>query len=143
MVGVGDNIELDDPAARYVSRAALKLIAGLDAGGIDVAGCVCLDVGASTGGFTEVLLERGAAKVFAVDVGHAQLHERIRRNRKAVVLEGQNARDLTRGTSFPRNIAPEHLVQLQLESHRQPILEDPLGKSRGSAPGVCTPTIFD
>ena len=76
-------------------RAALKLIAGLDASDIEVASKTCLDVGASTGGFTQVLLERGARRVYAVDVGHAQLHDRIRREGKVIVLEGQNARDLT------------------------------------------------
>jgi 23S rRNA (cytidine1920-2'-O)/16S rRNA (cytidine1409-2'-O)-methyltransferase len=91
-----DRIELDDPAAGYVSRAALKLIAGLNMGEIAVDGRTCLDVGASTGGFTQVLLERGAARVYAVDVGDAQLSDRIRRNGKVVVMEGQNARDLTR-----------------------------------------------
>jgi 23S rRNA (cytidine1920-2'-O)/16S rRNA (cytidine1409-2'-O)-methyltransferase len=95
LVSHDDRIDLDDPAARYVSRAALKLIAGLDAGAIEVAGKTCLDIGASTGGFTQVLLERGATKVFAVDVGHDQLHNRIRKNGKAVALEGQNARELT------------------------------------------------
>ena len=95
MVGAADRIELDDPAAAYVSRAALKLVAGLDAGEIEVAGKTCLDVGSSTGGFTQVLLERGAARVFAVDVGHDQLHVRIRKSDKVTVLEGQNARDLT------------------------------------------------
>lgn len=94
MVGAADRIELDDPAARYVSRAALKLIAGLDAGGISVAGRTCLDVGASTGGFTQVLLERGAGRVYAVDVGHGQFSDRIRKDGKLIVLEGQNARDL-------------------------------------------------
>ena len=69
-VGPDDRIVLDDPAARYVSRAALKLVAGLEAGNIDPAGKVCLDLGSSTGGFTQVLLERGATRVFAVDVGH-------------------------------------------------------------------------
>jgi len=97
MVGADDAIELDDPAAAYVSRAALKLIAGLDAVGITVEDRVCLDVGASTGGFTQVLLERGAKRVYAVDVGHDQLSDRIRRDGKVVVLEGQNARDLTVG----------------------------------------------
>jgi 23S rRNA (cytidine1920-2'-O)/16S rRNA (cytidine1409-2'-O)-methyltransferase len=94
-VGPGDSITLADPASRYVSRAALKLIAGLDAGGIDPAGRTCLDLGASTGGFTQVLLERGAAKVYAVDVGHDQLHEKLRANRQVVSLEGVNGRDLT------------------------------------------------
>lgn len=95
LVSKTDTITLDDPAAHYVSRAALKLIAGLDAGGIAVAGRTCLDLGASTGGFTQVLLERGAAKVYAVDVGHDQLHEAIRREARVVVLEGQNAKALT------------------------------------------------
>ncbi|MHA6298521.1 TlyA family RNA methyltransferase [Devosia sp. CAU 1758] len=96
MIGEDDVLALDDPAAGYVSRAALKLIAGLDADGIDVTGKVCLDVGASTGGFTQVLLERGAAKVFAVDVGHDQLHESLRSDPRVVSLEGVNARELDR-----------------------------------------------
>lgn len=94
-VGPADMIILDDPAAKYVSRAALKLIAGLEAGGIDAAGRVCLDLGASTGGFTQVLLERGAARVYAVDVGHDQLHESLRNDRRVISLEGVNGRDLT------------------------------------------------
>src|SRR5690606_19214859 len=92
-----DNIEVADPAAGYVSRAALKLIAGLDAAGISLHGKVCLDVGASTGGFTQVLLERGAAKVYAVDVGHGQLDGRVAADPRVVALEGTNARDLTAG----------------------------------------------
>lgn len=96
MVGPDDSLTLDDPAAGFVSRAALKLIAGLDAGGIDPAGKACLDIGSSTGGFTQVLLERGAAKVFAVDVGHDQLHARLRADARVVSLEGTNARELDR-----------------------------------------------
>jgi 23S rRNA (cytidine1920-2'-O)/16S rRNA (cytidine1409-2'-O)-methyltransferase len=95
LVAKSDAITIDDPAAHYVSRAALKLIAGLDAGGVAVAGRTCLDLGASTGGFTQVLLERGAAKVYAVDVGHEQLHPRIRQDARVVALEGQNAKALT------------------------------------------------
>ena len=98
MVGDDDVLTLDDPAAGYVSRAALKLIAGLDAGGIDVDGKTCLDVGSSTGGFTQVLLERSAAKVFAVDVGHDQLHGNLRGDARVVSLEGTNARELDRET---------------------------------------------
>lgn len=98
MVGETDLVTLDDPAAAYVSRAALKLIAGLDAGKVAVAGKTCLDVGASTGGFTQVLLERGAAKVFAVDVGHDQLHQSLRNDARVVSLEGRNARELDRDT---------------------------------------------
>ncbi|KQV09094.1 hemolysin [Devosia sp. Root413D1] len=94
-VAADDSITLDDPAARYVSRAALKLVAGLEVGGIEPAGRVCLDLGASTGGFTQVLLERGAARVYAVDVGHDQLHERVKADPRVVSLEGVNGRDLT------------------------------------------------
>lgn len=96
MVGPDDVIALDDPASGYVSRAALKLVAGLDAGGISVEGKTCLDVGSSTGGFTQVLVERGAAKVFAVDVGHEQLHSRLKGHPRVVSLEGFNARELSR-----------------------------------------------
>lgn len=98
MVSEGDVIAVSDPASGYVSRAALKLIAGLDAGGIAVEGKVCLDVGASTGGFTQVLLERGAARVYAVDVGHGQLHPSLRVDARVVSLEGTNARELDRET---------------------------------------------
>jgi 23S rRNA (cytidine1920-2'-O)/16S rRNA (cytidine1409-2'-O)-methyltransferase len=94
LVGDADAVTLDDPAAAYVSRAALKLIAGLDAAKIAVAGKVCLDVGASTGGFTQVLLERGAAKIYAVDVGHGQLSPMVAGDQRVVAFEGVNARDL-------------------------------------------------
>ena len=94
LVGDADAITLDDPAADYVSRAALKLIAGLDAGGIEPRGMVCLDVGASTGGFSQLLLERGAARVYAVDVGHGQLHASLVTDPRVVSLEGVNARDI-------------------------------------------------
>jgi 23S rRNA (cytidine1920-2'-O)/16S rRNA (cytidine1409-2'-O)-methyltransferase len=96
-VGPGDTIAVADPAGGYVSRAALKLIAGLDAANVPIADRVCLDLGASTGGFTQVLLERGAARVYAVDVGHGQLHEAIRADPRVVVFEGTNGRDLSRG----------------------------------------------
>ncbi len=78
----------------YVSRGALKLVAALDAFHIPVHDRVGLDVGASTGGFTEVLLERGAVKVFALDVGHNQLHWKIRTDPRVVVHERVNARSL-------------------------------------------------
>ena len=80
----------------YVSRGGVKLVAALDGFGIDPNGLVCLDIGASTGGFTDVLLARGAARVYAVDVGHGQLHPRILGNRRVVVLEGTDARALDR-----------------------------------------------
>jgi 23S rRNA (cytidine1920-2'-O)/16S rRNA (cytidine1409-2'-O)-methyltransferase len=94
MVGRDDKIALDDPAANYVSRAALKLVAGLDAGRIDPTGKICIDVGASTGGFTQVLMERGARRIYAVDVGHDQLHQRLKGSDRVVSMEGVNARDL-------------------------------------------------
>ncbi len=83
------------PAHPYVSRAALKLVAGLDRFAIDPAGRICLDVGSSTGGFTEVLLEGGAARVHAVDVGHGQLHPSLRCDPRVVSMEGVDARRLT------------------------------------------------
>ncbi|MFN3889094.1 MAG: TlyA family RNA methyltransferase [Beijerinckiaceae bacterium] len=78
----------------WVSRAGLKLVAGLDAFGVDPRGCVCLDVGSSTGGFTQVLLSRGAAKVYAVDVGRDQLHASLRADARVVSMEAQDARTL-------------------------------------------------
>jgi 23S rRNA (cytidine1920-2'-O)/16S rRNA (cytidine1409-2'-O)-methyltransferase len=83
------------PVEEHVSRGAHKLIAGLDAFAIDPAGLVCLDVGASTGGFTDVLLRRGAARVYAVDVGYGQLDARLRADPRVIVLERTNARHLT------------------------------------------------
>ena len=90
-------ITVDDPARRYVSRAALKLIAGLDAFAVDPKGRTALDIGASTGGFTQVLLERGAAHVIALDVGHGQLDPALRADRRVTGIEGLNARDLGEG----------------------------------------------
>lgn len=78
----------------WVSRGGVKLAYGLDVFAFDPAGLVCLDLGASTGGFTDVLLARGAAKVYAVDVGHGQLAWRLRQDHRVVVLERTNARDL-------------------------------------------------
>jgi 23S rRNA (cytidine1920-2'-O)/16S rRNA (cytidine1409-2'-O)-methyltransferase len=80
----------------WVSRGGLKLVQGLDHFAIDPTGLACLDVGASTGGFTDVLLNRGAAKVYAVDVGHGQLAWKLRNDPRVVVLERTNARYLTR-----------------------------------------------
>src|SRR5687767_8971285 len=89
-------VEVAAGAAAQVSRGAVKLAAALDTFGFDAAGAVALDVGASTGGFTQVLLERGAARVYAVDVGRGQLHERLRSDPRVVVLEETDARDLDR-----------------------------------------------
>jgi len=84
----------DDPALRYVGRGGLKLEGALQSFEIDVPGLICLDVGASTGGFTDCLLQRGAARVFAVDVGHNQLDWRLRQDPRVEVQEGVNARHL-------------------------------------------------
>ena len=89
------------PAHPYVSRGGLKLIAALDHFGFEPKGRACLDVGASTGGFTEVLLERGAARVYAVDVGREQLHERLRARPDVVSLEQTDIRTLTPGHFDP------------------------------------------
>ncbi|HEX5450621.1 MAG TPA: TlyA family RNA methyltransferase [Gaiellaceae bacterium] len=79
----------------YVSRAGTKLANALAAFGVDVTGLDCLDVGASTGGFTDVLLQRGAARVVALDVGYGQLHSKVRDDPRVTVLERVNARSLT------------------------------------------------
>lgn len=79
----------------WVSRGGVKLAHALDAFRVDPAGRFCLDVGASTGGFTDVLLARGAGHVIAVDVGHGQLHAKLRDDARVTSLEGQDARDLT------------------------------------------------
>jgi 23S rRNA (cytidine1920-2'-O)/16S rRNA (cytidine1409-2'-O)-methyltransferase len=82
----------------YVSRGGVKLAGALDHFSIHPQGWVCVDVGASTGGFTDVLLQRGAAKVFAVDVGRGQLHQKLRVDARVVVLERTNARTMTPAT---------------------------------------------
>ncbi len=87
-------IALDDPASGYVSRGSLKMIAALDRFGYSPKARVALDIGASTGGFTQVLLERGAAKVYAIDVGHGQLDPELAADPRVVSREGVNARDL-------------------------------------------------
>ncbi len=86
----------------YVSRGGLKIQAALDAFGIPVTGRVCLDVGASTGGFTDCLLKRGARLVYAVDVGRGQLHPRLRSDPRVVSLEKTHARDLRSGLLEPK-----------------------------------------
>lgn len=79
----------------YVSRGGFKLAAALDHFALDPKGLVCADIGASTGGFTDVLLQRGAKKVHAIDVGRAQLHQKLRADPRVVSREGVNARHLT------------------------------------------------
>ena len=95
-VGPAARLSISDPASAYVSRGALKLAAGLDAFGFSPAGLCTLDLGAATGGFSQVLLERGAARVVAVDVGHSQMDPTLAGDTRMSVHEGLNARDLTR-----------------------------------------------
>ncbi|MEP6480871.1 MAG: TlyA family RNA methyltransferase [Rhodoglobus sp.] len=96
------------PSDHYVSRAAHKLIAALDAFAVDPLDRLVLDVGASTGGFTQVALERGAAHVIALDVGHGQLVASIRSDPRVVVVEGSNARYLTAETLAEQSGIAQH-----------------------------------
>jgi 23S rRNA (cytidine1920-2'-O)/16S rRNA (cytidine1409-2'-O)-methyltransferase len=89
---VSIEIENDLP---YVSRGGIKLSAALDAFAVDPAGAICADVGASTGGFTDVLLQRNAARVYAIDVGYGQLAWKLRQDERVIVMERTNARHLT------------------------------------------------
>ena len=92
---VSDDVELHvRRPPRFVSRGGEKLAHALDAFAVDPKGRDCLDVGASTGGFTDVLLQRGAARVIALDVGYGQLHERLRGDARVIVMERANAREL-------------------------------------------------
>lgn len=90
------SVDMDDPASAYVSRAALKLAAALDHFNLDIAGRVALDIGASTGGFTQVALLSGVRHVVAIDVGHGQMHPRIAEDPRVTRIDGLNARALTR-----------------------------------------------
>jgi 23S rRNA (cytidine1920-2'-O)/16S rRNA (cytidine1409-2'-O)-methyltransferase len=103
-----DEVITVDESPGYASRGALKLGPALDEFGVDPSGRVCADIGASTGGFTDVLLRRGALKVFAIDVGRGLIHWRLRQDPRVVVIERVNARDLE---SFPQ---PVSLVVLDL-----------------------------
>jgi 23S rRNA (cytidine1920-2'-O)/16S rRNA (cytidine1409-2'-O)-methyltransferase len=97
-------VDVEQPPP-YVSRGGEKLAHALDVFGVDPAGRECVDVGASTGGFTDVLLQRGAARVVALDVGYGQLHDRLRRDERVIVLERVNAR-----TVHELPFAPELVV---------------------------------
>ena len=90
----GAVVAIADPAGAYVARSALKLADALDSFGLTPQGRICLDIGASTGGFTQVLLQRGAKHVTAIDVGHGQLVELIAKDPRVTSIEGLNARDL-------------------------------------------------
>jgi 23S rRNA (cytidine1920-2'-O)/16S rRNA (cytidine1409-2'-O)-methyltransferase len=94
-------VRVSGPEHPYVSRGGVKLAAALDAFGIDPAGLVCIDVGASTGGFTDCLLQRGARRVYAIDVGYGQLDARLRGDPRVILRERVNARTLS----------PEHVPE--------------------------------
>jgi 23S rRNA (cytidine1920-2'-O)/16S rRNA (cytidine1409-2'-O)-methyltransferase len=94
-VDVAADITLRTPDHPWVSRGGIKLAHALETFGIDPTGTLALDIGASTGGFTDVLLQRGATRVVALDVGHSQLDWKIRSDPRVVVIEGANARNLT------------------------------------------------
>jgi 23S rRNA (cytidine1920-2'-O)/16S rRNA (cytidine1409-2'-O)-methyltransferase len=103
---VAEDVEIEIRGAPhpYASRGGVKLAHALDHFRIDPKGLICLDVGASTGGFTDVLLQRGAAKVYAVDVGRGQLDWKLRQDARVVVLEGVNARQLS-SKEVPEEVA--------------------------------------
>jgi 23S rRNA (cytidine1920-2'-O)/16S rRNA (cytidine1409-2'-O)-methyltransferase len=103
-----DQLALSAPD-KYVGRGGLKLEHALRHFGIGVAGCVAIDLGASTGGFTDCLLQAGVSRVYAVDVGHGQLAWKLRQDSRVVVMENMNARDLT-PSRFPPPFAPVDLV---------------------------------
>ena len=109
-----DSVDAEDDlqlvaGEKFVSRGGYKLEHALDTFGIDVSGQVTLDVGASTGGFTDCLLQRGASRVYAVDVGQGQLAWKLRQDRRVVVMEKTNARELT-ASHFPPPFKPVDLA---------------------------------
>jgi len=119
---VDEGAELEvERLPRFVSRGGEKLAHALDALGLDVAGLDCLDVGASTGGFTDVLLQRGAARVIAVDVGYGQLHPRLRADPRVTVLERTNARELV-ALPFPPQLVTADVSFISLRKALPPAL---------------------
>jgi 23S rRNA (cytidine1920-2'-O)/16S rRNA (cytidine1409-2'-O)-methyltransferase len=132
----GDLVDPDAPVTveqpePYVSRGGHKLAAALDAFGIDPAGRVCLDVGASTGGFTDVLLQRGARRVYALDVGRGQLAERLRNDPRVVSTERFNAREL-RADTLPE---PVSLASVDVSFISLGLVLGPIASAFGEAGG--------
>lgn len=123
-VSTEDQIEIADPASRYVSRAALKLVAALDAFQFNPNGLNALDVGASTGGFTQVLLERGAKHVVALDVGHDQLASSLISDPRVTNMEGTNARDIVEeDIPFPIQVIVSDVSFISLKLALPPALK--------------------
>jgi 23S rRNA (cytidine1920-2'-O)/16S rRNA (cytidine1409-2'-O)-methyltransferase len=119
---VDENAEVEVEAPPpYVSRGGEKLAHALDRLGVDPSGRDCLDVGASTGGFTDVLLQRDAARVIALDVGYGQLHERLRSDPRVIVLERTNARD-ARELPFPPELVVCDVSFISLRKALPPVL---------------------
>ena len=110
----GAELEVERPPP-YVSRGGEKLAHALDQLGVNPAGRDCLDIGASTGGFTDVLLEQGAARVIALDVGYGQLHDRLRRDSRVIVMERTNARELSELPFAPQLVVADvSFISLEL-----------------------------
>ena len=114
LVAPGEPVEIVGPRPRFVSRGGEKLDAALDRFAIDVGGRTALDAGSSTGGFTDCLLQRGAASVIAVDVGTAQLHEHIRANARVSVRERTNVRNLVLDAAVQVVVADLSFISLRL-----------------------------
>ena len=113
LVAAGEAVVVQGPGPAYVSRGGRKLEAALDGFEIDPTGLRCLDAGASTGGFTDCLLQRGAASVVAVDVGHGLLHERVRADPRVTVVERTNVRSLDLGERFDLVTADLSFISLR------------------------------
>ena len=112
---------LDDAEAKYISRGGLKLEGALRATSLSVTGLRCLDVGQSTGGFTDCLLQHGAAQVIGVDVGHGQLHDRLRSDLRVVCVEGVNARSLTASALQQAcDLALSEVIEAEEDNETQP-----------------------
>jgi 23S rRNA (cytidine1920-2'-O)/16S rRNA (cytidine1409-2'-O)-methyltransferase len=129
-------LEVETPEP-YVSRGGHKLAAALDAFGIDPGGRICLDAGSSTGGFTDVLLQRGARRVYAVDVGRGQLAEALRRDPRVVSMERVNARTLT-ATALPE---PVTLATVDVSFISLKLVLEPIASTFDAAGGDLVPLV--
>lgn len=127
-VDAGDAVRVTGDPPRYVGRGAEKLLGALETFGLDPRGATALDAGASTGGFTDVLLQHGATSVVALDVGHGQLHERLRADERVIVMERTNLRHVD-----PEQIGPLDVVVADLSFISLTVVMDVLVRS--CAPG--------